>query len=116
MDVDRLSLRAQGALMSGPEPLDRKTTGAGESGPDAAVADTGPPCNPESPSSTRAGKVHRGQATGRVTLAHETSVTAKGVGEATHADRTDSPSSNRPSPAIAGYQIEGELGRGGMGV
>ncbi|WP_197446453.1 serine/threonine-protein kinase [Tautonia plasticadhaerens] len=51
-----------------------------------------------------------------MTLAHETSAGATGVGDATPADPTDSPSSRRPAPLIAGYEIEGELGRGAMGV
>jgi serine/threonine protein kinase len=33
-----------------------------------------------------------------------------------HPDRTDSSPFYRPAPTIDGYRIDGELGRGGMGV
>ena len=102
--------------MGDPEPRDRETIGAGGSEPEATVADLGPNGPPDTPGRTLAGEVDPGQATGGVTLAHETSVTATGVGDATHAGPTDSPPAHRPAPTIAGYEIEGELGRGAMGV
>ena len=39
-----------------------------------------------------------------------------GAGDATPSRSVDSAPNHRPAPAIAGYQIEGELGRGAMGV
>ena len=59
----------------------------------------------------RSGPGHRG-----VTLVRERSVTATGVGDATHAHQADAAPAHRPAPTIAGYRIEGELGRGAMGV
>ena len=68
--------------MGDPQPRDRETIGAGGSEPEATVADLGPNGPPDTPGTTLAGEVDPGQATGGVTLAHETSATATGVGDA----------------------------------
>ena len=102
--------------MGDPQPRDRETIGAGGSEPEATVADLGPNGPPDTPGTTLAGEVDPGQATGGVTLAHETSATATGVGDPTLAPQIDAAPTPRPAPAIPGYQIEGELGRGAMGV
>src|SRR5690348_14246426 len=102
--------------MGEPQPRDRESIGAGGSKPEAMAADLGPNGPPGASEITLAGEVDPGQDTGGVELAYETSVTATGVGDATHADQTDSPPPHRPAPTIVGYLIEGELGRGAMGV
>ncbi|WP_197446574.1 WD40 repeat domain-containing serine/threonine protein kinase [Tautonia plasticadhaerens] len=78
------------------------------------MADVGPNGPPDTRGTTLAGAVDPGQATGGVALAHETSGTATGVADAAHAGHTHT--ARRPTPTIAGYEIEGELGRGAMGV
>ena len=102
--------------MSDPEPRDREAIGAGGSEPGATVADLGTDGPPETPGRALAGEIDPGPAIGGVTVAHETAVTATGAGDATPADRTDSAPAHRPAPTIPGYEILGELGRGGMGV
>jgi hypothetical protein len=102
--------------MGDPEPRDRETIGAGESGPEATVADLGPGRPPDTLKTTFAGGSEAGEAPGSVAPTDDTSVTATGVGGSTLAYQIDSPPTHRPAPTIAGYQIEGELGRGAMGV
>ena len=102
--------------MSDPEPRDREAIGAGGAEPAATVADLGTDGPPDPPGRTPAGEVDPGQVAGGATVAHEASPTATGLGDATPADRTPSAPAHRPAPTIAGYEIEGELGRGAMGV
>ena len=102
--------------MGDPEPRDRETIGAGGAEPEATVADLGTNGPPDTPGRTLANEIDPGPARRSVTDAYYPPVTATGAGEATHAGPTDSPPAHRPAPTIAGYQIEGELGRGGMGV
>ena len=102
--------------MSDPEPRDREAIGAGGSEPAATVADLGTDGPPDPPGTTHAGEFDPGQVAGGATVAHEASPTATGLGDATPADRTPSPPAHRPAPTVAGYEVEGELGRGAMGV
>src|SRR4051794_4245902 len=98
--------------MGDPEPRDRETIGTGGSEPGTTAAGIGPDGPPDTPVGTLAGEIDPGPAIGGVTVTHEPFVTATGAGDATHAGPTDSPPAHRPAPTIAGYQIEGELGRG----
>ncbi len=100
--------------MGDPGPRDLETIGAGGAEPEATVADSGPNGPPGLLGSTLAGEVDPGQPTEGVSHAHETSAT--GVGDATPTDRTDSSPGRRLAPTVVGYVIEGELGRGAMGV
>jgi WD40 repeat protein len=102
--------------MGDPEPRVHETTEAGGSEPEATVAGLGPNGAPGTLGITLAGEADPGQAIRGVTLSYETSDTATGVDDATHAGRTGSSPPHRPAPTIAGYLIEGELGRGAMGV
>ena len=102
--------------MGDPEPQDRETIGAGKPEPEATVADIGPKDHPDLLGSTRTSDVGPGEATVGATNAHGTSATASGVGGATYPYQADSFSTHRPVPTIVGYQIEGEIGRGAMGV
>jgi eukaryotic-like serine/threonine-protein kinase len=102
--------------MGDPEPRVRETTGAGGSEAEATVAGLGSNGPPDALKATLAGESEPGQATVGESLAHDSSVTATGVGDATPAEQTPTPPAARPAPTIAGYEIEGELGRGAMGV
>jgi eukaryotic-like serine/threonine-protein kinase len=102
--------------MGDPQPRDREAIGAGGSEPEATVGDIGPNGPTDTPRTTLVSEVDPGQATRSVTLAPETSATATGVGDPTLAPQVDAASTQRPTPAIPGYRIEGELGRGAMGV
>ena len=102
--------------MGDPESRDRETIRAEGSGPEATGADLGIKGLPEKLGSTHTGEVDPGQATEGLILVRNSSVTGVDAGDATHAGQADTPATHRPGPTIAGYQIEGELGRGGMGV
>ena len=84
--------------------------------PEAAVAKPDPNRPPEALKGTRSGSVDPGEATAELALSLDASVTTTGGGPSTHISRTDPPPAHRPAPTIAGYEIEGELGRGAMGV
>src|SRR4051812_33593431 len=102
--------------MGDTRPRDQETIGAGESEPGATRADIGPKGPPDLLGPTRTGDIDAGQTIFNVTHPHDTSLTATGAEGPTHADQADSPPTHRPVPSIPGYQIEGELGRGAMGV
>jgi WD40 repeat protein len=102
--------------MGDPQPRDREAIGAGGSEPEATAADLGTNRPPDTPGRTLAGEIDPGQVTADEPLAHETSATATGVGDPTLGPQVDAAPTQRPTPAIPGYVIEGELGRGAMGV
>jgi WD40 repeat protein len=84
--------------------------------PEATVADLGPEGRPGTPEGTLSAEIDPGQATEGVARAIDTPIDATGLWDATPPAQTPSPPSHRPAPTIAGYEIEGELGRGAMGV
>jgi eukaryotic-like serine/threonine-protein kinase len=102
--------------MAGPEPGDRKTTGAGDSGSEMTVADVGPNGHPKPPGSTRTGEVGPGPADGGAHLVGDRSASAVDSEDATLSRQVDAAPPPRPAPTIPGYLIEGELGRGAMGI
>src|SRR5262245_4103691 len=102
--------------MSDPRTRDRQTIEAGGSEPEATGVDLGPEGHPDTLGRTLANEIDPGQAPGAVTGGHDTPVAATGLWDATPADQTPSPPAHRPAPTIAGYEIEGEIGRGAMGV
>jgi eukaryotic-like serine/threonine-protein kinase len=102
--------------MSDPRTRDLQTIEAGGSEREATGVDLGPEGHPDTLGRTPAGEIDPGQAIGGVTGAHDNPVTATGVGVATYPDQPPFPPAHRPAPTIAGYEIEGELGRGAMGV
>ncbi len=113
--VERL-LEADDRTAGDPRARDQQATGAGGAETEAMVVDLGPKGHPDALGRTAASEIDPGQVIGGVTHAHNTSVTATGVGEATHACQAPPPPTHRPAPIIAGYVIEGELGRGATGV
>src|SRR4051812_29360264 len=102
--------------MGDPQPRDREAIGAGGPEPEATVGDIGPNGPTDTLRTTIVSEVDPGQATRSVTLAPGSSATATGVVAPTLAPQIDAAPTPRPPPAIAGYLIEGELGRGAMGV
>jgi WD40 repeat protein len=102
--------------MGDPRSRDRHTAEAGKSEPDVTSAGPGPGRHPGTLERTLASEIDPGQATGSVTRALATSPEATGPWDATPADGPQSSPADRPAPTIAGYEIEGELGRGAMGV
>src|SRR5262245_25123108 len=101
--------------MSDPRTRNQATIGAGGAEPEATGADLGPKGHHETPERTPSGGIDPGQAIRCLAHAHYTAITAPGV-EATYAYQPPPPPAHRPVPTIAGYEIEGELGRGAMGV
>jgi hypothetical protein len=84
--------------------------------PEATVADLGPEGRTGPLGGTLSGEIGLGQVPGGLTRALDTPSAATGLWDATPAEQTPSPPADRPAPTIAGYEIEGELGRGAMGV
>src|SRR3954451_21243541 len=101
--------------MSDPGHRDQ-TIGAVASEDEAAGANPGPNRPREALKSTLAGGVDPDEASAKVAFSHEASVTTTGIGAFTPTGPADSPPAHRPAPTIAGYQIDGELGRGAMGA
>src|SRR3954471_4556270 len=103
--------------MGDPRARDRGTIGMGGCEPEATGADIGPEGPLDGLRTTRTGDIDAGQAVVGVTHARETVAAAStGAEGPTYGDQADSPPTHRPVPSIPGYRIEGELGRGGMGV
>jgi hypothetical protein len=100
--------------MGYPQPRDRMTIGGGGAEPEATTEDVGTKGTPDALGSTHTGAVDPGQSPTPGSLAHETSAT--GVGDPTLVPKDDAAPTHRPVPSIPGYLIEGELGRGAMGV
>src|SRR4051794_34313975 len=102
--------------MGDPQLRDREAIGAGGLAPEATVGDIGPDRPHDTLMTTLASEVDPAQATGGMTLAPETSATVTRGGDPTLAPPGDAAPTRRPAQPIPGYLIEGELGRGAMGV
>src|SRR5262249_29641316 len=84
--------------------------------PAATMADRGPNRHLETPASTGTGAVDPGQATIGVSLEGNRSASRVEPGDPTFAHQVEAAPPHRPAPSVPDYLIEGELGRGAMGV
>ena len=102
--------------MNDPETRDREPDGTEEPEPGAFMMRAGPEGSPETIGTSLAGAAGPGRATLDGALGAEGPTTAIDTEDATLAPRVDADPTPQPVPVIPGYEIEGELGRGGMGV
>src|SRR5262245_40753089 len=102
--------------MDDPETRDREPDGTEEPEPGAFMMRAGPEGSPEAIGTSLAGAAGPGQATVDGVLGAEGPTTTIGTEDATLAYRVNADPAPTPVPVIPGYRVEGELGRGGMGV
>jgi eukaryotic-like serine/threonine-protein kinase len=102
--------------MDDPETRDREPNGTEEPEPGAFLMRAGPEGSPEAIGTSLAGAVGPGQAPLDGVLGAEGPTTAIDTKDATLTPRLSANPTPQPMPVIPGYRVEGELGRGGMGV
>src|SRR5262245_8084471 len=107
---------AGGPPMDDPETRDREPYGTVEPEPGGFMMRAGPEGSPETVGTSLAGAVGPGQATLDGVLGAEGPTTAIDTEDVTLAPRVNADPAPQPMPVIPGYRVEGELGRGGMGV
>src|SRR6516162_6327929 len=102
--------------MDDPETRDREPDGTEEPEPGAFMTRAGPEGSPEAIGTSLAGAAGPGQATLDGVLGAEGPTTAIDTEDATLAPQGNADPTPQTMPVIPGYRVEGELGRGGMGV
>src|SRR3954453_17242589 len=102
--------------MDDPETRDREPDGTEGPEPGAFLMRAGPAGSPETIGTSLAGAAGPGRATLDGVLGAEGPTTAIDTEDATLAPRANADPTPQPMPVIPGYRVEGELGRGGMGV
>src|SRR3954465_6842352 len=102
--------------MDDPETRDREPDGTEEPEPGAFLMRAGPEVSPETVGTSHAGAVGSARATLDGPLGADGPTTAIDTEGATAAPRVNADPAPQPMPVIPGYRVEGELGRGGMGV
>src|SRR3954467_14320105 len=102
--------------MDDPETRDREPDGTVEPEPGASLMRAGPEGSPETVGTSLAGAAGPGRAPLDGVLGAESPTTAIDTEDATLAPRVDADPTPQPMPVIPGYRVEGEPGRGGMGV
>src|SRR4051812_24667173 len=102
--------------MDDSETRDREPDGTEGPEPGGFMMRAGPEGSPETIGTSLAGAAGPGQAPLDGVLGAEGPTTAIGTEDAAPATRVDADPAPQPVPVIPGYRVEGELGRGGMGV